>query len=305
MPKRSKSKKQQPVIIPVDSEDKQGLDPLPPQDHPASCCRAQRTLFCAPPHTGGTSTIKNCLVRSAPWAAVVIISGVGEHTAEWDKVVHTKTTFEEADADWWSALSKKHGGEPIACVVDDMDYSGLGVLAKKARLPADAIRVHSYECYSLLAHALVDAVRASHPPCMQLYRDVEADNRWSRRARLHCEELGVPQGAHTRCICTVPRQVRSDCAVHQPSTWAHRNHDWFRPTVLQCDRRRVTGRQILNGYIQDKPVAHLPCRIHSCQPRQEHLFPRTRSQDTINDSKFAVACPSAKASGLRENRLPG
>eukprot|EP01043_Picozoa_sp_COSAG02_P003935 COSAG02_NODE_99_length_37069_cov_24.910957_31_plen_72_part_00 len=34
MPKRSKSKKQQPVIIPVDSEDKQGLDPLPPQDHP-------------------------------------------------------------------------------------------------------------------------------------------------------------------------------------------------------------------------------------------------------------------------------
>ena len=131
MPKRSKSKKQQPVIIPVDSEDKQGLDPLPPQDHPASCCRAQRTLFCAPPHTGGTSTIKNCLVRSAPWAAVVIISGVGEHTAEWDKVVHTKTTFEEADADWWSALSKKHGGEPIACVVDDMDYSGLGVKAKQ------------------------------------------------------------------------------------------------------------------------------------------------------------------------------
>ena len=43
-------------------------------------------------------------------------SGVGEHTAEWDKVVHTKTTFEEADADWWAALSKKHNGEPIACV---------------------------------------------------------------------------------------------------------------------------------------------------------------------------------------------
>ena len=131
MPKRGKSKKSEPVIIPVHSEDKHGLDPLPPQNHPASCCRAQRTLFCAPPHHGKTAHMKNCLIRSAPWAAVVVISGCGEHTAEWDKVVHTKTTFDEADENWWAAMSKKHDREPIACVVDDMDYASMGPKARQ------------------------------------------------------------------------------------------------------------------------------------------------------------------------------
>ena len=109
------------------------------------------TLFCAPPHTGGTSTIKNCLIRSAPWAAVVVISGVGEFTDEWSKVIHTKTTFEECDADWWAALSKKHNGEPIACVVDDMDYSGLGVLAKK-----HAFQLTQFVCTHMNSRPLID-----------------------------------------------------------------------------------------------------------------------------------------------------
>lgn len=153
MPKRGKSKPSQPVIIPVHSEDKQGLEPLPPQNHPALCCRGQRTLFCAPPHHGKTSHMKNCLVRSAPWAAVIVISGCGEHTSEWDKVVHTTTTFDEANENWWAALRKQHGGDPIACVVDDMDYAGLGVKARQ-----NAYKLVQFVC----THMNVTAFMATH-----------------------------------------------------------------------------------------------------------------------------------------------
>ena len=122
MPKTKKSKR---ALVPVESEDKKGLSPHPPQKHPCSQRRGDRIIYCSPPGHGKTSCLKVCLCASAPWEAVVVISGVGEHTREWDKVEHIKTTFAEADGDWWGALSKKHGGKPIACVVDDMNYQDL------------------------------------------------------------------------------------------------------------------------------------------------------------------------------------
>ena len=62
--------------------------------------RRSRVALCAPPGHGKTSLIKNLLIRSRsdedPWAAVVVITGVGDYCKEWDKVVHTKTDFTEA-----------------------------------------------------------------------------------------------------------------------------------------------------------------------------------------------------------------
>ena len=91
--------------------------------------RRSRVALCAPPGHGKTSLIKNLLIRSRsdedPWAAVVVITGVGDYCKEWDKVVHTKTDFTEADETWWAAKSKEHDEKPIACIVDDMNYADL------------------------------------------------------------------------------------------------------------------------------------------------------------------------------------
>eukprot|EP01046_Picozoa_sp_COSAG06_P080676 COSAG06_NODE_27926_length_584_cov_0.575258_1_plen_58_part_00 len=54
----------------------------------------------------------------------MVITGVGDYCKEWDKVVHTKTDFSEADEKWWAAMSKKHDGKPIACIVDPSGESG-------------------------------------------------------------------------------------------------------------------------------------------------------------------------------------
>ena len=123
-------RKTEKAVIAVHSEDKEGFDKTPPQNHPCSMPRRSRIAICAPPGHGKTSLAKNLLIRSRsdadPWAAVVVIHGCGEFTHEWDKVVHTKTNFEEATEKWWAALSKKHDGKPIACIVDDMNYADLG-----------------------------------------------------------------------------------------------------------------------------------------------------------------------------------
>ena len=125
MPKR----KTLPTVIAVESEDKKGYDKTPPQEHPCSMPRRSRVALCAPPGHGKTSLIKNLLIRSRsdqdPWAAVVVITGVGDYCKEWDKVVHTKTDFAEADEKWWAAKSKEHDEKPIACIVDDMNYADL------------------------------------------------------------------------------------------------------------------------------------------------------------------------------------
>ena len=48
MSKVAKKRKPQPTIIPIDSEDKKGLDPKPPQDHPLSMHTLARTLWLNP-----------------------------------------------------------------------------------------------------------------------------------------------------------------------------------------------------------------------------------------------------------------
>ena len=153
MPKAFKKGKIMPTIIPIDSEDKKGLDPEPPQDHPLSMPRGSRVCLLAPPGHGKTSCIKNLLLRSSPFAAVVVISGVGEHTSEWSKVVHTKTNFTEASEDWWGALSKLHKGKPLACVVDDMNYADM---SPKER--SNAYKLVQFVC----THLNVTCFMASH-----------------------------------------------------------------------------------------------------------------------------------------------
>ena len=152
MSKRS-SKKSEPAIIAVHSEDKTGISPKPPQDHPLSMPRGSRVCLLAPPGHGKTSTIKNLLLRSSPYAAVAVISGVSEHTHEWDKVVHTKTDFAEANENWWGALSKQHKGRPLACVVDDMSYADL---SPKER--SNAYKLVQFVC----THLNVTCFMASH-----------------------------------------------------------------------------------------------------------------------------------------------
>jgi len=152
MPKATKKAKTQ-VIIPIESEDKKGLDPKPPQDHPLSMPRGSRVCLLAPPGHGKTSLIKNLLLRSSPFAAVVVITGVGDHTSEWDKVVHTKTNFTEATEDWWAAKSKLNKGKPIACIVDDMNYTDMN---PKER--SNAYKLVQFVC----THLNVTCFMASH-----------------------------------------------------------------------------------------------------------------------------------------------
>ena len=106
-----RQRKTLPTVIAVESEDKKGYVKTPPQEHPCSMPRRSRVALCAPPGHGKTSLIKNLLIRSRsdedPWAAVVVITGVGDYCKEWDKVVHTKTDFTEADETWWAAKSKE------------------------------------------------------------------------------------------------------------------------------------------------------------------------------------------------------
>jgi len=153
MPKTTKKQAKTQVIIPIDSEDKKNLDPEPPQKHPLSMPRGSRVCLLAPPGHGKTSLIKNLLLRSSPFAAVVVISGVGDHTCEWDKVVHTKTDFTEATEDWWGTKSKQHKGKPIACVVDDMNYADMN---PKER--SNAYKLVQFVC----THLNVTAFMASH-----------------------------------------------------------------------------------------------------------------------------------------------
>ena len=152
-----KTKKHQPTVIAVESEDKKGYDKTPPCNHPCSMPRRSRVALCAPPGHGKTSLIKNLLIRSRsdkdPWAAVVVITGVGDFCKEWDKVVHTKTDFATADEKWWSAMSKKHDGKPIACIVDDMNYADL---SPKER--SNAYKLVQFVC----THMNVTAFMASH-----------------------------------------------------------------------------------------------------------------------------------------------
>ena len=152
-----RKRKTLPTVIAVESEDKKGYDKTPPQEHPCSMPRRSRVALCAPPGHGKTSLIKNLLIRSRsdqdPWAAVVVITGVGDYCKEWDKVVHTKTDFATADEKWWAAKSKEHDEKPIACIVDDMNYADLN---PKQR--SNAYKLMQFVC----THMNVTAFLASH-----------------------------------------------------------------------------------------------------------------------------------------------
>eukprot|EP01047_Picozoa_sp_COSAG01_P103634 COSAG01_NODE_33071_length_570_cov_1.736730_1_plen_87_part_10 len=87
MPPKHESK--QPTIVAVHSEDKAGLDKMPPRDHPLSQVRTSRICICGSPGVGKSSLLKQMLVYTRsdekPWAAVVVIHGCGEFTREWEK----------------------------------------------------------------------------------------------------------------------------------------------------------------------------------------------------------------------------
>ena len=125
MPKRSKKKKSSSVIVPIESEDKKGLDPNPPQDHPCSMPAGSRIALCAPPGHGKTACAKMIALYSRPFAAVFVIHGAGAFTKEWAKVKHVQTNFKEATKDYWAAQSKKHGGLPLLIICDDMNWQDL------------------------------------------------------------------------------------------------------------------------------------------------------------------------------------
>ena len=88
--------KEEPVVRPIVSEDKQGVDPNPPQKHPCSVPCGSRVAFCAPPGHGKTSHAKHVAIYSRPFAAVYVIHGAGEFTQEWSKTVHQKIDFKQA-----------------------------------------------------------------------------------------------------------------------------------------------------------------------------------------------------------------
>ena len=119
MPKRSKKTKSS-VIVPIELEDKKGLDTNPPQEHPCSMPRGSRIALCSPPGHGKSCCAQNIALYSRPFAAVYVIHGAGAYTKEWDKVKHTQTDFKEANKDYWAAQSKKHGGLPLLIICDDM-----------------------------------------------------------------------------------------------------------------------------------------------------------------------------------------
>jgi hypothetical protein len=129
MPKKASKKKRDesadPFIKAIESEDKEGLSKEPPQDHPCSVPRASRVAICAPPGHGKSCLAKHIAVYSRPFAAVYVIHGAGAATREWEKVQHTMTNFTQATAEYWAAQSKLHGGEPLLCICDDLNWQDL------------------------------------------------------------------------------------------------------------------------------------------------------------------------------------
>jgi hypothetical protein len=163
--------KKRPTIVAVHSEDKFGLDPKPPSDHPMSMPRGSRICLLAPPGHGKTSIAKQIAIHSStakdPFRAVVIISGVGEHTKEWDKVpTHIKTDFSTADENWWAALSKQHKGGPLLCVCDDLNYADLD---KKQRSNAyklvQFVATHLNTTVILASHSWVQLIPRLRRAC--------------------------------------------------------------------------------------------------------------------------------------------
>ena len=110
-------KKSQPAVIPVQCTDKT-FDTKPAQDHPCSMPRGSRIAVVSDPGRGKSSLVKNCIVRSAPWAAVYVIHGMAD-SQEYDLIEHTKLTFEEATPEYFAAEAKKHNKAPCAIIVDD------------------------------------------------------------------------------------------------------------------------------------------------------------------------------------------
>ena len=100
-------KKSQPAVIPVQCTDKT-FDTTPPQDHPCSMPRGSRIAVVSDPGRGKSSLVKNCIVRSAPWAAVYIIHGMAD-SHEYDLIEHTKLTFEEATPEYFAAEATQTG----------------------------------------------------------------------------------------------------------------------------------------------------------------------------------------------------
>jgi hypothetical protein len=117
-------------IVPVQCADKAAEEDMqPPQPHWASQKRCEKVVVCGPAHVGKSSLVKNCIVRSAPFAAVYICHGCPA-TKEYDLLDYTPFEWDDATPEWWAAESAKHGGAPLCCVTDDYAYADA---SKKAR----------------------------------------------------------------------------------------------------------------------------------------------------------------------------
>eukprot|EP01043_Picozoa_sp_COSAG02_P015123 COSAG02_NODE_636_length_19238_cov_10.598046_13_plen_254_part_00 len=117
-------------IIPVQCADKAAEEDMqPPQPHWASQKRCEKVVVCGPAHVGKSSLVKNCIVRSAPFAAIYICHGCPS-TTEYDLLDYTAFDWDDATPEWWAEQSAKHGGAPLCCVTDDYAYADA---SKKAR----------------------------------------------------------------------------------------------------------------------------------------------------------------------------
>ena len=157
-------KKLQPAVIPVQCTDKT-FDTKPAQDHPCSMPRGSRIAVVSDPGRGKSSFVKNCIVRSAPWAAVYVIHGMAD-SQEYDLIEHTKLTFEEATPEYFAAEAKKHNKAPCAIIVDDYAYADMN---KKEKANAYKMVQHTcthlnFTCW-LASHSLTQLVPRLRRAC--------------------------------------------------------------------------------------------------------------------------------------------
>ena len=106
--------------IKLDTKDKANARRVPTQSHNLSFGN-ERILLSGMPGSGKTSTALQIICRSAPIAAVYVLSGT-PGTREFDCLEHVALEEPPSPAEW-AEISKKHGGKMISCIIDDWQTS--------------------------------------------------------------------------------------------------------------------------------------------------------------------------------------
>ena len=153
--------------VKLDTLDKSNNRSVPAQAHNLSFGN-ERILLAGMPHSGKSSTILQILARSAPLAAVYVLSGC-PGTQEWSCIPDHVALDEPPSPEEWAAISKRHGGKMFGVVIDDWQTSDCTKKqASNIRMLLRTVSSHHNVLVCLSCHSLTNCC-PSWRRCMSVY----------------------------------------------------------------------------------------------------------------------------------------